>query len=71
MNTDATRQSNRVTGTPLANFRSGVTNLPALKSQSYPGLLLVLLVLLGSRSKYLPVDVTRGVQCATVGLYLC
>ena len=71
MATDPTRQSNRVCGLPLANFRNGVTDLPTLKSQVYPCQLLFTVAATGVKDKYLPVPVTRATQNALSGLYLC
>lgn len=65
-----TRQSNRKSGIPLTNFTDGITDLPKRKSQEYPGLLLVWMVMLGMGSKYLPQDQTRLVQHALAALYL-
>jgi len=66
----ATRQSNTLSGTPLKNFPHGVTELPKTKSQEYPAVVLILMVLLGTNDKYLNPDHTYAVQCALTGLYL-
>ena len=68
--TDFSKQSNRVCGIPLYNFRSGVSSLPKIKSQEYAGALLALMVVLGMNDKYLPTAQTLRVQCALSGLYL-
>jgi len=67
---EATRQSNRMSGIPLKNFRNGVSELSKLKSQEYPAVILILMVLLGMKSKYLRDDMTYAVQCGLTGLYL-
>jgi len=70
MASTATRQSNRVSGIPLKNFPNGVSELPKMKSQEVPSVVLILMVLLGMRSKYLPEDLTFAVQCALTGIYV-
>lgn len=72
-NLNPTRQSNTVSGIPLgtSSFRHGVTSLPKLKSQEFPSVLMVLMVLLGMQGLYFTPQVTRQVQHALVGLYLC
>jgi len=67
---DMTRQSNRVCGIPLKNRRKGVSNLPKVKAQEFPGITLVAMVLLGTRGKYLEETDTRNVQTAFSALYL-
>ena len=65
------RQSNRVSAIPLSfNSARGVTNLPKVKAQEYPSIILLYMVLLGMKSLYLPQAQTRQVQYALVGLYL-
>ena len=65
-----TRQSNRKSGIPLANFTGGITDLPKRKSQEYPALILMWMVILGMGSRYLPQEQTRMVQHALAALYL-
>ena len=67
---DFTRQSNRLSGVPLHNFRGGVTSLAKVKSQEYPSVVLVLVLCLGTKDKYLPTEKTLQVQYALSGLYL-
>ena len=65
-----TRQSNRKSGIPLTNFTGGITDLPKRKSQEYPALILVWMVILGMGSRYLSQPETRMVQHALAALYL-
>ena len=59
-----------MTCVPLHTYRSGVTSLPKLKAQEYPGVTLVLVVLLGTKSRYLIEDDTRVVQVALSALFV-
>jgi len=70
-NLNPSRQSNRVSGIPLSfNSSRGVTNIPKIKAQEYPSVVVLLMVLLGMKSLYLPREQTWAVQYALVGLYL-
>lgn len=66
------RQSNTKSHIPLASsaFRHGISELPKLKSQEYPAVLVVLMALLGMKSLYLKEEDTIAVQRALVLLYL-
>lgn len=68
----ASRQSNKLSGIPLASgvFHHGITDLPKLRSQEYPSVIVVIMVLLGMGSLYLPKERTVVVQRALVLLYL-
>ena len=67
---DGTRQSNRVSCTPLKTTRSGITNLPKTKAQEYPAVLVLLVVLLGTEAKYVDTEETRKVQNALSATYV-
>jgi hypothetical protein len=70
-NLNPSRQSNRVSAIPLSfSATRGVTTVPKIKAQEYPSVVLLMMVLLGMKSLYLPVEMTRRVQFALVGLYL-
>ena len=64
-----TRQSNTVCGVPLKRFGK-VSETPKVKSQEFAGLLLLLVILLGSSDTYADQKLTRTVQCALSGLYV-
>lgn len=64
-----TRQSNTISGIPLKHFAK-ISDLPKIKSQEYPAILLIIMVLLGMEGLYLEPPVTRAVQNALSGLYL-
>lgn len=63
------RQSNNVCGIPLKHFNK-ISELPKIKSQEYPSIILVLMVLLGTEGLYMDPDLTINVQHALSGLYL-
>lgn len=44
--------------------------MPKLKAQEYPGVLLILMVLLGSKDKYMDTAQTRRVQMALSSMYI-
>ena len=44
--------------------------MPKVKAQEYPGLVLVLMVLLGTRDKYLDTQETRRIQTALSCMYV-
>ena len=65
-----TRQSNTVSGIPLHYFRGGVSDLPKLKSQEFPAVILAIMVALGVEDKYLDEETTAEVQAALAGLFM-
>lgn len=66
------RQSLVAGSIPLAGsaFRHGISELPKLKSQEYPAVIVVVMALMGMKELYLPHDQTVLVQRALVLLYL-
>lgn len=54
----------------MANFKDGTTDLPKRKSQEYPALILVWMVVLGMSGRILPQGLTRQIQHALAALYL-
>ena len=68
--TKATRQSNKVSGVPLKNFPSGISDLPKVKSQEYGAVILTLTVILGTADKYTSKERTKVVQNALSGLHV-
>lgn len=64
-----TRQSNTISGIPLKRFGK-ISDLPKIKSQEFPAILLIVMVLLGMEGKYMDAALTRAVQNALSGLYL-
>lgn len=67
---DMTRHSNTVCNIPFKNMRSGISSLPKLKAQEYPGVILLVMVILGTSNKYLDTNTTRNVQVALSAMYL-
>lgn len=66
------RQSLSGGSIPLAGsaFRHGISELPKLKSQEYPAVILVLMALIGMKSLYLAEDETLVVQRALALMFL-
>lgn len=65
-----TRQSNRVSGIPLRHFPRGFSTTARNKSQEFPALILVLMVVLGMEGLYMSTEDTHETQYAITGLYL-
>jgi hypothetical protein len=70
MQIQMTRQSNTKCCIPLKNCRTGISTLPKLKAQEFPGVILLIMVVLGTKAKYLEQAQTRNVQTALSAMYL-
>jgi len=70
MELNMTRQSNTVCNIPLKNCPKGVSTLSKLKAQEYPGVILLIMVVLGTKNQYLDQRRTRNVQTALSAMYV-